>query len=69
MSGASQASPYVAGLAAAWLSAQDSPRDIHAIRAGVFDLLTPLPKTTSAFARAQMGAGVMDPRQLAKTTV
>lgn len=61
MSGASQASPFVAGAAAAMLSAQSRPLDIHEIRTKLFRLISPLDNETHA---TRLGAGVMNPLNL-----
>ncbi|MEO1028459.1 MAG: S8 family serine peptidase [Pseudomonadota bacterium] len=60
MSGASQASPRVAGLAAALMSGQDEPTDIHATRRLVMSAMRPL---SNAEARDidRLGSGFADP--------
>ncbi|MEM8616338.1 MAG: S8 family serine peptidase [Pseudomonadota bacterium] len=62
MSGASQAAPYVAGLAAALMSGLPGRHDIHALRRLITSAVRPI-RTASDDARTQLGAGIADPIQ------
>lgn len=60
MSGASQAAPHVAGLAAAMLSEPGPPAPIHALRRRLFALCEPLPPAL-AHLGPRLGAGLARP--------
>lgn len=60
MSGASQASPYVAGVAAAMLSGEVASLNIHEIRAKMTGLITPNRQENDENFSPQLGAGVID---------
>ncbi len=64
MSGASQASPYVAGVAAAMLSGESTPLNIHEIRAKITSLIIPHPQEDSGNLSPQLGAGVIEANAL-----
>ena len=56
MSGASQASPYVAGYAAALMSSNARVKDIHSIRSDIFKHVSPVSKDH----RPRLGAGLLN---------
>ena len=60
MSGASQASPYVCGIAACYLSNSHAPQSIHAIRAGIMSMVTPA-ASLAPHSEQRMGAGFISP--------
>ena len=58
MSGASQAAPYVAGIAASMISANSSPKTIHQLRAQLFEMVRPV----IGGDQARLGRGLIDPQ-------